>query len=74
METFVVRVWLPARGVTDARAGALRGLVEHVRTAESSSFTADHELVRFLHDAVASSEDPVVTSNSSSRLAEGSTP
>lgn len=74
METFVVRVWLPARGVTDARAGALRGRVEHIRTAESCSFTADHELVRFLREAVASSEDPAAVSNSSSRFAEGSTP
>jgi hypothetical protein len=74
METFVVRVWLPARGVTDARAGALRGLVEHVRTAESSSFTTDDELLQFLREAVASSERPAVMSSSSSRLAEGRTP
>jgi hypothetical protein len=74
METFVVRVWLPARGVTDSRAGALRGLVEHVRTAESSSFTADDELVRFLREAVASSEHSARVRNSSSRLVTGSAP
>jgi hypothetical protein len=75
METFVLRVWKPAHGVTDAHSSALRGVVEHVPTAASCSFTAEDELVRFLRGALASSERaPGAMSSWSSNLAEGRTP
>ena len=51
MQTFVVRVWVePAEG-TNA-PGTLHGVVEHVGSGGSTTFTDDGELLTFLHEAM----------------------
>ena len=45
METFVVRVWVPAEGVAPA---PMRGTVQHVTTGETTPFTDEDELVSLL--------------------------
>jgi hypothetical protein len=49
MQTFVVRVWTeaqPARNEIDV----LRGVVEHVGSGQTGTFTDDDELLAFLRE------------------------
>jgi hypothetical protein len=56
MVTFVLRLWTPAtEGPETGRARELRGIVEHVQLAESSSFRGDAELLRLLRAGLATS-------------------
>lgn len=48
VETFVVRIWVPAGGGDELSAGALRGVVEHVTSASSSTFAGGDELLDLL--------------------------
>jgi hypothetical protein len=48
METFVVRIWVPAGGGDELGAGALRGVVEHVTTASTATFAGSDELLALL--------------------------
>lgn len=50
METFVVRVWLPAQASSDREPELVRlhGLVEHVGTGRSSAFQGLDELEALL--------------------------
>jgi hypothetical protein len=46
METFVVRLWTPARGLADEiSAKAVHGTLEHVPTGRKVTFHSDKELV-----------------------------
>lgn len=45
METFVVRVWVPAEGGSTA---PMRGTVQHVASGETTPFTDADELISFL--------------------------
>jgi hypothetical protein len=50
MQTFVVRVWVGSAPPTKEDE-ALRGVVEHVGSGGSTTFTDIEELVAFLHEA-----------------------
>lgn len=54
VETFVVRIWVPAGGGDELSAGALRGVLEHVASASSSTFAGGDELVDLLLGQLAS--------------------
>jgi hypothetical protein len=47
METFVIRLWSQSTGAEMEWAG-LRGVVEHLGSGRSGTFTEDDELVAFL--------------------------
>ena len=49
MQTFVVRLWEPA-GARDAGAEMLHGVVEHLGSGLSQTFTNDGELLTFLRE------------------------
>ena len=49
MQTFVVRLWEPA-GAADAGAELLHGVVEHLGSGLSQTFTDDEELLTFLRE------------------------
>jgi hypothetical protein len=48
VETFVVRIWTPAKRVDDPERFRLRGRVEHVHSAEHETFRGADELLAFL--------------------------
>jgi hypothetical protein len=47
-EMFVVRLWEAPAAVGDS-AGALRGVVQHVRSGRSTTFVDELSLLEFLH-------------------------
>ena len=49
MQTFVVRLWEPA-GAPHAGAEMLHGVVEHLGSGLSETFTDDAELLTFLRE------------------------
>lgn len=50
MQTFVVRVWTPARAEdSSAQRTAMHGLVEHAGSQRSRPFRDEAELVEFMH-------------------------
>lgn len=51
METFVVRVWMPAEPERDG-SQRLRGLLEHVCSGERRPFDGSRELIAHLEAAV----------------------
>lgn len=52
MDTFVIRIWMPAEEpVRDPRAG-MRGIVEHVADGSLMMFDAPDQLLAFIHDTV----------------------
>ncbi len=48
VETFVIRIWTPAERDDDPERYRLRGLVEHVGSAERDAFRCADELLAFL--------------------------
>jgi hypothetical protein len=48
VETFVIRIWTPAERDDDPECSRLRGLVEHVGSAERDAFRSADELLAFL--------------------------
>ena len=60
METFVLRVWTPASGNPGADATSLHGLVEHVRSGDSTPFTGEEELLRLLRAGLQAGDRDVV--------------
>ncbi len=56
MQTFVVRVWAASTSPADAE-DRLRGVVQHVATGRSETFTDDGELLEFLRERPAPDED-----------------
>ena len=56
METFVVRVFVPA---PEDQVEGLRGTVEHVPSGRSSVFVGLEQLGRFLESGVSASRDEV---------------
>jgi hypothetical protein len=58
VETFVIRVWIPAEPETDAR---LRGFVEHVGLAAETPFATAEQLVAAIEQGLlrnAGGDDP----------------
>ena len=53
METFLIRVWLPADAPDGAQAGALHGLAEHVRSGLATAFTDGEQLCDWLRATAA---------------------
>jgi hypothetical protein len=51
MQTFVVRVWVPAEPTDASASGELHGVVEHVATGRSRRFAGADELVSFIENA-----------------------
>jgi hypothetical protein len=49
METFVVRVWVPADVETEGPPAGLHGLVEHVPSKRGRTFRGEADLVAFIH-------------------------
>lgn len=54
VETFVVRIWVPAGGGDELSAGTLHGVVEHVTTAKATTFAGAEELLALLLGQLAS--------------------
>jgi len=50
METFVVRIWVPAEGA-EASVEELHGVVEHIGSGRSRRFVGPTELLSFLGQA-----------------------
>lgn len=50
MQTFVVRVWVPA--APDGGLPQLNGLVEHVASGRQQAFSGGPEVVEFITDCV----------------------
>lgn len=48
METFVVRIWIPADSEFERAPDVLRGFVEHARSGGSASFTSGEALLASL--------------------------
>jgi hypothetical protein len=58
MQTFVVRVWTASTtSPENAQPGRLRGVVQHVATGRSETFTDDGELLEYLRELPAPDED-----------------
>jgi hypothetical protein len=55
METFLIRVWLPADAKDGSQTGALHGLAEHVRSGLATAFTDGEQLCAWL-EATASEQ------------------
>ena len=68
METFLIRVWLPADAPDGAEATALHGLAEHVRSGLATAFTDGEQLCAWL-GATASEQGGA--SMGGARMAEG---
>lgn len=51
MQTFVVRVWIPAPG-EDVAERSMHGVVEHSTSRRSRPFRDETELVSFIHDCL----------------------
>jgi hypothetical protein len=47
METFVVRIWVPAEAA-DARLSELHGVVEHIGSGRSRRFAGSTQLISFI--------------------------
>lgn len=52
METFVVRVWVPAAAEPCRDDTGLRGIVEHVSSQRSRPFTDAGELLGFVRECL----------------------
>jgi hypothetical protein len=52
METFVLRIWVPA-DAADTSSSDLHGVVEHVSSGRNRRFMGSTELVAFIEDACA---------------------
>jgi hypothetical protein len=48
VETFVIRIWTPAERDDDSERYRLRGLVEHIGSAERDAFRGGGELLACL--------------------------
>jgi hypothetical protein len=49
MQTFLVRVWMPATAEAGDERARLRGLVEHVATRRGRAFQGESDLLEFIH-------------------------
>ncbi len=54
METFVVRVWVPAEGEETEEPARMRGSVNHVGSGSSDPFRGIDELLALLRSGIAS--------------------
>ena len=57
METFIVRVWVPAVGPDHADTIGLHGSVEHAGSRRLAHFRTPEELLAILDDAVERSRE-----------------
>ena len=49
MQTFLVRVWIPAAGEEDDERRPLSGVVEHVASRRGATFHGEFDLLDFIH-------------------------
>jgi hypothetical protein len=49
MQTFLVRVWIPAAGEEDDERRSLSGVVEHVASRRGATFRGELDLLDFIH-------------------------
>jgi hypothetical protein len=68
METFLIRVWLPADDQDGSQTGALHGLAEHVRSGLATAFTDGEQLCAWLR---ATASEQGGTAANGARMAEG---
>jgi hypothetical protein len=61
MQTFVVRLWTPARGEIRPEPSILRGIVEEVGFAEPVLFHGPEELFHLFERALARTDDTHAT-------------
>ena len=54
MDTFVIRVWMPADEPALGRRDGMRGIVEHVADGNLMMFDAPEQLLAFIHDTAES--------------------
>ena len=52
MDTFVIRIWMPADEPDFERNGGMRGFVEHVSDGSLMMFDAPEQLLAFIHNTV----------------------
>jgi hypothetical protein len=50
MDTFVIRIWMPADEPVLDRADGMRGIVEHVSDGSLMMFDAPEQLLAFIQD------------------------
>jgi hypothetical protein len=60
MQTFLVRVWMPARDETGGQPLSLRGTVEHVASRRSRTFQGEPDLLEFIQDCLHEQEQGAV--------------
>lgn len=66
MQTFVVRLWIPAKDEGE-EADVLRGVLERPGTVDSKPFRAGEELLELLQAGLAANLDTRLPDNSSER-------
>jgi hypothetical protein len=52
MDTFVIRIWMPADKPAPDPTEGMRGIVEHVADGSLMMFDAPDQLLAFIHDTV----------------------
>jgi hypothetical protein len=52
MDTFVIRVWMPAEDYGSGDGQAMRGIVEHVADGSLMVFDAPEQLLAFINQTV----------------------
>ena len=63
METFVVRIWIPADSQAGRAPDVLRGCVEHVQSGGGATFSSGDELLASLALLLAAEREPATTGN-----------
>jgi len=54
MDTFVIRIWVPANEPAPTHQDGMRGIVEHVADGSLMMFDAPDQLLAFINDSVGS--------------------
>jgi hypothetical protein len=63
METFVVRIWIPADSQAGRAPDVLRGCVEHVQSGGGATFSSQDELLASLALLLDAEREPATTGN-----------
>ena len=61
MDTFVIRIWMPADEPASDRRPDMRGIVEHVSDGSLMVFEAPDQLLAFMRQAVFDVTDARIT-------------
>ena len=59
MQTFLVRIWIPAASEAGGAPAEIHGMVEHVGSRSSRPFEGEHDLVRFIHDCLGGHQEGI---------------